>query len=198
MNIGTVELLEIIGVVSGLLYVWLTARANIWCWATGLVNVIAYAVVFFSTKLYADAILQIIYFILTVYGWHSWLRGDSQRQERRITYAQVKELWFLMGAAGILWAFVWCILHFFTDGAFVWADSFLMSASMAATWMTARKYLQSWKLWIAIDILYIPLYINKNLVPTALLYLLFAALAWIGLKSWQKIMLQSTVETVAC
>lgn len=185
--------IELIGVGSGVLYVWLAARENVWCWPVGLLNVALYMIVFYYSKLYADMSLQCIYIALTVYGWLSWKSVGKNKKERKITNAPLAELLAVASASSIIWLCVWYILHTFTDGAVSWADSFLMSASCAATWLAARKYLANWIWWIIIDTLYLPLYIYKELYFTAVLYVLFGIIAWRGYGIWRK-----KLEATAC
>ena len=70
------SLWEIVGTVLGVIGVWLMIRQNVWGWPVGLVQVAAYAWVFFGAKLYSDAILQVCFFVIQAYGWWHWLRGS--------------------------------------------------------------------------------------------------------------------------
>lgn len=177
-------IIELIGVGSGILYVWFTARTNIWCWPIGLLNIVSYMIVFYKAKLYADMALQCLYIVLTVYGWMAWRHGAESKAKREISNAPHMELFAVAAAASIIWLCVWYILHAYTDGTVTWADSFLMAASCAATWLAARKYIDNWVWWIAIDILYLPLYAYKQLYFTAVLYALFGIIAWRGYNIW--------------
>ncbi len=176
---------EILGVVSGILYVWLTARANILCWPAGLLNIASYIIVFYEAKLYADMGLQGIYIVLTVYGWVVWRHGDGNVKKRKISNVPRVELLAAAVAVAIIWLCVWHILHTYTDGEVTWADSFLMAASCGATWLAARKYIANWVWWIIIDTLYTPLYLYKQLYLTAALYVLFGIIAWRGYNIWR-------------
>ncbi len=179
------NLLELLGVITGIVNVWLTARANVWCWPVGIVNVVVYFTVFFEAKLYADMSLQAVYLALTCYGWHTWLRGGKQHAERKISSAPKREMLAASVFGVISWGVMWYVLHAFTDGSVPWADSFLTAASLIATWLMARKYIENWTLWIVADTLYVGMFLYKNLTITAILYAVFTALAVYGLRTWK-------------
>lgn len=157
-----------------------------WCWPVGIINVIVYFVVFFEAKLYADMSLQAVYMVLTCYGWYEWLRGGSEQTGRAISSATVREI--IAGTVvGIMsWIGIWYIVHTFTDGSIPWADSLLTAASLVATWLMARKYIENWMVWIITDSLYVGMFLYKNLTMTAILYAVFTGLAVYGLMTWRK------------
>lgn len=180
------NLLELLGVITGIINVWLTARANVWCWPVGIINVIVYFVVFFEAKLYADMWLQAVYLMLTGYGWYEWLRGGAEQTEREISSAPKWELIIVSALGVIAWISMWRFLHTFTDAALPLADSFLTAASLVATWLMARKFIENWIVWIVADTLYVGMFLYKELFPTAILYAVFTMLAVYGLWSWRK------------
>jgi nicotinamide mononucleotide transporter len=177
---------EIIGAVLGLVSVWLTVRQNIWCWPTGLVMVALYVVVFFQTKLYADTGLQVIFFVLQVYGWYEWLHGGKNRSKLEVT----QMTWQL----GIVLLVIACgatvLLGYFlaakTDAALPYWDSTATVLSLIAQWMLARKLIENWYLWITVDVLSIGMYTSKQLYLTAVLYVAFLVLAALGWVEWRK------------
>src|SRR6478609_5821917 len=79
------SLLELFAAAVGALSVWLSVRQNIWSWPTAIVNVVLYTIVFYDAKLYADMGLQVIYAVLSIYGWYEWLYGGEGRTELRVT-----------------------------------------------------------------------------------------------------------------
>lgn len=177
--------LEVLGFVLSVIAVWLTARQHIWCWPIGIASVVVYAIVFVDVKLYSDAALQIIYIFLQAYGWFVWVTtGPSpgmQRPPGRISLTTAGIL-LAAGAAGTGAAGYMMATR--TDAALPWWDAGTMVFSLIAQWLMARKVLECWILWIAVDAVYVGIYLAKDLRLTALLYGIFIGLAWYGWQQW--------------
>lgn len=174
---------EIIGFVFGAWCVWLAGRQNPWNWPVGLVQVTAYLVLFWGAGLYADSALQVVYIVLGLWGWANWLRGD-QGSELSVTRTPQRQ-WAVLAVAGVIGtAIVWLTLTRHTDSTVPLADSSTTVLSLLATYAMGRKWLESWWIWIAADIIYVPLYASKGLWLTAVLYSVFLALCVIGLSRW--------------
>jgi nicotinamide mononucleotide transporter len=161
------------------------------------VNVVLYALVFWDAKLYADMGLQVIYAALSVYGWYAWLYGGEGRTELRVTRTtpRVATLLTLVAAAGS--ALLGALLRHATDAALPYMDSFLSSTSLAAQWMMTKKLLENWLVWIAVDVLYVGMFLFKGLYLTAGLYAVFLALAVRGYVDWRRSMTAHAVPVVA-
>ena len=175
---------EIVGTVFGLLSVWLTVRKNIWCWPTGLINIVLFFVMFYQVKLYAELITYAVFFVLGIYGWWEWSYGGDNRTELPVTRTPLG-LALVLIVVGFIWAPVqgyW--LQHYTDASLPYWDSSITALSLIAQWMMARKYLENWVLWIAVDVLGIGVYQAKGLYVTAVLYLLFLILSASGLVAW--------------
>lgn len=176
--------IELIAVVFGLLSVILTIRQNIWCWPTGLVQVVLFVGIFYDAKLYSDMVLHVIYIFLQFYGWYYWLYGDRGNKILVVQKLTPNQLVWWTLAVVVLTGMWGGLMHFCTDASFAFADAFIMMASLAAQWLMAQKKLQSWYYWIAVDIVGIFVYWQKGLSLTALLYCLFLVLALLGWISW--------------
>lgn len=179
------SLLETISFITGLICVWLTVRQNIWNFPIGLLNVITFCIVFFESHLYADAGLQIVYFVLGVMGWYLWLYGGKDRTELKVSRATRAELAGVVAACVLLTLSLWETLQYFGGSASLF-DAITTSISLCAQWLLNRKALENWILWIIADLIYIPLYIYKDLYLTAALYAVFLGLAVMGLYKWQQ------------
>ena len=188
---------ELIAVAVTLLAVWLTARQVIWCWPTALVSVTMYAVVFYQARLYADMGLQGIYFLLSVYGWWAWLHGGEGRSELEVTLVswRFRMVLFVAGVAFAL--LLGTLLHRFTDASLPFMDSALTSFSLVAQWLMTRKHLESWIVWIAVDVFYVGMFLMKSLHLTAGLYAVFLLLAALGLAEWRRSMAAPAPERPA-
>ncbi|WP_211451500.1 nicotinamide riboside transporter PnuC [Collimonas antrihumi] len=185
--------LEISAVIISALAVWLTARRHLWCWPIGLVSVLLYARIFLDAKLYSDLLLQLIFAVMQLYGWWQWSRAgadqnNSQPDTRHIQPQRLPKSGLLAGLlAGALGSVVLgYVMASFTDAHIPWLDSALTSFSLVAQFWMARKYVANWWLWIVVDIIYVGVYIYKDLNLTAGLYAAFIVLAIIGLRNWQR------------
>jgi len=172
------------GVLFGILSVWLTTRENVWCWPTGLVTVGLYIVVFGQAKLYAGMGLQVVYVALCLYGWYEWLHGGPGQGALRVSRTPRSAGVALAAGGTVLAAVLGAALRGQTDAALPYLDSTLTSFSLVAQWMQTRKWLETWVVWIAVDVVYVGMYVYKQLHPTAVLYTVFLALAVMGRRAW--------------
>jgi nicotinamide mononucleotide transporter len=176
---------EIAGFVSGALCVWLVARQNVGNWPIGIVNNLAFLALFMSSGLYADAWLQVVYIVLAGYGWWAWLRGGVASSSLPVSRTSPRQWWALLGFGVVATALLTWVLATATDSSVPLPDAVTTVLSLLATWGQARKKLESWWLWIAADVVYVPLYIYKDLWLTGVLYIGFLALCLVGLFRWR-------------
>ena len=177
---------EVLAVITGIISVYLSTRENIWSWPTALVNVALYFVVFLEAKLYADMGLQAVYFALSLYGWYEWLYGGENRTELRVSRT-ARSLGVRLAIIGIACAAILgTLLARFTDAALPYIDSATTSTSLVAQWMMTRKILENWAVWVAVDVVYIAMFIFKRLYLTAGLYAVFLVLAVMGYVQWKR------------
>lgn len=179
---------EVVGVLTGVLGVWLTTRQKIWCWPIGLVSVSSFIVVFFQARLYGAMALQGVYVGLLAYGWYSWLHGGEGRGALRVSHvpAWLAAGLLVIGAAGSAVAGYW--LRTQTDHALPYVDGFTTSFSLVAQWMQAKKYLENWMLWVVVDVAYVGMSLSQGLALTAGLYAVYVGLAVIGFRDWRRSM----------
>lgn len=185
MNLLEWSPLEGIAAAFGVISVYLSTRQNIWSWPTAIINVGLYTIVFYQGRLYGQMGLQPIYLALSVYGWYQWLHGGAQRGELRVTRASPR----LLATLGILNLAAWIALAAIlrqTDAALPWLDALLTTTSLVAQWMMTRKILENWMIWIAVDLVYVPMFISQHLYATAMLYAAFLVLAIMGVVEWRR------------
>lgn len=175
---------EVIGFGSGVLVVWLVVRQNVWNWPVGIVNNVMFFALFNTAGLYADAWLQVFYLTLALYGWWAWLRGGERHSELTVSRTTSTQWWALLAAGVAGTAVLTWVLDTRTNSTVPLPDAVTTVLSLLATWGQARKKIESWWLWIAADVIYVPLYIHKDLWLTAILYVGFLALCVLGLRSW--------------
>ncbi|MBR7838357.1 nicotinamide mononucleotide transporter [Actinospica durhamensis] len=176
---------ELLGFVTGAACVWLTVRFHIANFPIGIANNVFFLVLFWTARLYADASLQIVYLALGFLGWWEWLHGGERRGRRMMGRASGR----LVGTLLLLvvpatWGLT-AILSAAHDIAPFW-DALTTALSLAAQWLLNLKKLQNWYLWIAADVIYVPLYFVKVLYLTGIVYVLFLGLCVLGLRAWVK------------
>jgi nicotinamide mononucleotide transporter len=177
--------LEIIASLLGLACVVLTVRRHIACWPTGLAMVILYIGIFYQARLYSDMLLQVVYVFLQAYGWYAWLRGRPDRSPLAVTQLPPQHYvrWIVVCLAGTL--LLGTFMKVATDASFPYVDALVTVASLIAQWFLGRKIVESWIVWIVVDVVAIGLYFAKELYPTTALYAIFLALAIWGWLDWR-------------
>jgi nicotinamide mononucleotide transporter len=180
-------LAEGLAFVTGALCVWLVARQHIANWGIGIANCLLFILIFTDSGLYADAGLQLVFIALGVYGWWNWVKGGGPAADTLPVSRTGRIEWFgLIGAGLIGLAGIAVLLTLATDSTVPFWDALTTVLSLLATYGQCRKRVESWYLWIAADIVYIPLYAYKELYLTSILYIGFMALCVIGLLNWKK------------
>jgi len=188
------SLIEITGFIFGITGVWLTLKQNIWCFPVGLINVLISMILFFDQKLYSDSLQQFVYIFLLSYGWYKWHRGEHNilLPVTRSTY----RLLVMMSAAVILVSFLMGFLFKkYTNAEVPYLDATATTLSFAAQWMIARKKIENWLVWMVVNIMYIGIYIYKNLFLYAILFFVYLILAIAGYLEWKKQMRIAVVKS---
>jgi nicotinamide mononucleotide transporter len=179
---------ELLGDVTGLVCVYLVARANVWNWPVGIANVVLFFFTFLRARLYGDALLQVAFLVLNAYGWWLWTRPGERGAEPPVRRASPLENLALVGLSLAGTAAAALILARHTDSPVPVWDASVLVLSLVATWAQAEKLVESWWLWIAVDVISVPLYVSRGLHPTAALYALFLGLCVMGLREWQRLL----------
>jgi nicotinamide mononucleotide transporter len=184
--------LEIIGVITGLLCVYLAARNNIWNWPIAIVSTAIYVYIFGKASLYAD-MLQYVYLCLTsIYGWYFWMRHPKSEEKIPVVAITKKQLIIsiliiivvtpVLGYTLISFAKA---LHY-NPPAYPYIDSFCTACSFVAQFFLARKILENWLIWIFVDIIYTVVYFKKDLQITAFMFAVLIIIAVFGYIDWKK------------
>jgi nicotinamide mononucleotide transporter len=187
---------EGLAVILSLAGVWWTSVRNPVCWPVGLASVLLYAWVFAGARLYSDALLQAVYAVLQCYGWWNWRRAAaagasdgaaSARLAARpaVVRPQARALVLALAAGAAAALVLGALMARFTDAARPWFDAALAALSLVAQFWMARLYRVNWLLWIAVDVAYVLLYLDRGLPLTAALYAVFVALAGFGWWKWR-------------
>jgi nicotinamide mononucleotide transporter len=186
-------ILELLGVITGIIYLWLEYRASIYMWIAGIIMPAIYIFVYYEAGLYADFGINIYYLVIALYGWLVWktgfsLFGKKGKSDGELPVSRMPwKTWAAMVVTYIITqGFIAWLLINYTDSTVPWADSFTTALSIVGMWMLARKYIEQWWVWCIVDVASSALYIYKGLYFTATLYAVYAIIAIFGYYKWKK------------
>lgn len=191
--------LEFFGTLAGGLAVWLSARGNIWSWSIGILNVTLFFFLFYQVQLYPDMFLQLFFFITNLVGWWRWAHPKQGEENLR---KELKASWMgtrrslailavtLTGTAAFGYfasnLHEWMPDLFPLPSAFPFLDSFVLTSSVAATYLMVQKKVECWAMWILTDSMATYLYFSKNILFVGVEYFAFCLIAAYGLWKWQR------------
>src|SRR5688572_5848736 len=164
-----ISYVELIGTLFGLVSVYFATRASILTWPTGIINEIFLFALFFQVHLYADMFLQIYFLIVTLYGWYTWKQRLVQKSYYKTSVRTRITLSVIIVLSTIIIGFLIMNIHnylpqyFKLPAAFPFIDSFIMVCSIVATALLAKKRIESWYLWIMVDVVCVMLYFKKEI-----------------------------------
>jgi nicotinamide mononucleotide transporter len=178
--------LEDLGILTTLICVWLNIRQNIWGWFWAVISSAIYGVIYWQFKLYSDMELQVVFIVISIYGWYQWKFGGNEQKELPVTQISIKYL-IACGFIFVGFTAISGYLHGkYSDASLPYLDSSLTAISLIAQWMMARKYVENWLLWMVANICYTMMYYYKGLHGTSVLYVLLLAMAVKGYFDWKR------------
>lgn len=182
--------LQIIGVLLGLLYLYLEYKANIWLWVVGLIMPVVHGALYFRQGLYADFTMELYYTLAGIYGLIVW--KTSKAKNKKVSHSGICRtplaVWVaIVGVYAVLHAAIYALLVNFTDSTVPFWDALTTALSVVAYWLLSRKFVEQWLVWLIVDIVCVGLYIHKDIPLTASLYALYSALAIVGYLKWKRI-----------
>jgi nicotinamide mononucleotide transporter len=187
-----VSWVEVIAFVLALWMVGCNLRVNPLGWPLAIVSSLLYVGLFWQSKLYGDAGLQIMFVALAAWGWWQWLRGhagDGAALEVRRLETRLRPRLFI--ATLLAWPALGLFLKRYTDTDVPFWDAFPTAASLTGQWLLGRKYVENWAVWLLVNLVSIALFAYKQLWLTAILYAVFAALSVVGWRAWLRLQAQS-------
>ena len=189
-------LLEILGFITGLFYLWWEYHANARLWLASVIMPAISMWIYLSKGLYADFAINIYYFLIAIYGYAVWRGYVPGKRERAavppIRHIRGAALVTSMVAFAALWVAIWAGLHWLTNSTVPVADAFTTALSIVAMWMLARRYIEQWLAWLAVDAVCVGLYIYKGIYLYATLYAIYTVIALLGYRKWQRKMAAET------
>lgn len=190
----TSDLLEWIGFLSGVLCVWWVVKERIANWPMGIVNCLAWLILLWINAIYLNALLQLVYIAISIYGWWHWLWGGGARDSLPVRFATSAERLRAASVVAVGTVAGARLMVLAGDAAPVW-DALTTITSIVAIYWQARKIYESWILWLSVDIIYFALYGSKDLWLTALTQVAFGAMCVVGLRDWRRSMQRETATT---
>lgn len=188
--INAIDPLEFVGLIIGLLYLYLEYKANIWLWPVGVIMPLVYIVIFYQSKFYADMGIYVYYFFASIYGWYIWSKSIKKADEVLISQLPIKYLSKMIALFVIIFAAITFVLIRFTDSPVPYGDSLTTTLSIIAMWMLAHKYIEQWLLWIVVNIISTGLYFWKGLDTTAVLFIVYSIIPIFGYFKWKRMMVE--------
>ena len=169
--------------------VWYARKNNILVYPTGIIGVLLAAWLYYfvaSPPLYADALLNIYYFIMSIYGWYSWVQKKNEAYVFPISWCSNRDWQWGLILFFISWLLIWFMLEQLTNSNTPLLDSLVSSTAVTAMWWMAKRKMENWVAWIVSNLVAIPLNFYKGFMLFTLMYVLFLILAISGYKEWKK------------
>jgi len=168
--------------------VWYAKKNKVLVYPTGIIGVLLASYIYYfisDPPLYADAILNIYYFFMSIYGWYNWLQKKNEQLVFPISWCNKKELSLGIGIFIFFWALIYYMLISITNSNTPVLDSLVSSTAVISMWWMAKRKMENWIAWIVSNIVAIPLNFYKGFMLFTLMYILFLGLAVSGYKEWK-------------
>lgn len=184
-DVANTSAIEYIAVITGVMSVWYCRRQNILVYPLGLINVLIYVFLFFKAGMYANMSINAVFFVTSIYGWYNWSR-NSGTGKLMVSQLQPRQWIMFSILIAVLSGGLFLLLARFTDSKAPLMDSFTTATFIVAMWLQAIKKVETWILWIAGDVLMIPLSVSMGLAFTSIQYVAFLLLAVSGYVEWSR------------
>ena len=189
--------LELVAMLLALAYVVLAAQGSIWCWPAAFISTAIYTVIFYDVSLLMDSALNVYYLVMAVYGYWIWQRKPQHQQSTPLlAIVSWQPTWHLK--ACIVLTIISFVLGYImannTTASFPYLDTFTTVFAVFATYLVTQKVLENWLYWVVIDAISIYLYIEKGLIPTTVLFVIYVVIATYGYFKWQNIYKRSNLK----
>tara|TARA_B100000809_G_scaffold57382_1_gene53490 strand:- start:172 stop:816 length:645 start_codon:yes stop_codon:yes gene_type:complete len=193
--------LELIAMLLSLAYVILVAKGSLWCWPAAFISTGLYTYIFYDVLLLMDSALHVYYLLMAVYGYWQWSKNVSDEKENNaelsiVSWGLNKHINICLSLALVAGALGYVMANF-TPASFPYLDTFTTVYAVFATYLVTQKVLENWLYWIVIDFVSIYLYIEKGLIPTTVLFVIFVIVAFYGYVKWLNVYRNTSVNLQA-
>jgi nicotinamide mononucleotide transporter len=184
---GPVTWLEMLAFVLSLAMVVCNMRVNVLAWPLAIAASLLYGLLFWDSRLYGEASLQLFFVAVAGWGWWQWLHGrEAGGGALRVRWLSLRGRLMLAAAVLTAWPLLGAFLGRFTDTDVPWWDALPTAGSVAGQWLLGRKYVENWPVWLAVNLVSVALFAYKGLWLTVVLYALFALLSVAGWHAWAR------------
>lgn len=169
--------------------VWYAKKNDVKVYPTGIIGVLLAAYLYFfvaQPPLYADAILNLYYFLMSIYGWYNWVQKKNEAVVYPISWCNTFELTIGLVVFIVGWAAIYYLLIYLTDSNTPMLDALVSASAVTSMWWMAKRKIENWIAWIASNLIAIPLNFYKGFMLFTLMYILFLWLAVLGYIEWKK------------
>jgi nicotinamide mononucleotide transporter len=181
--------LEIVAVVLSLAMVGCNLRVNPLGWPLAMAASALYGLLFIHHKLYGEATLQLVFIALGAWGWWQWLRGTTAEGDRlAVRVLSQRQRWLALAVTAACWPLLGALLAHATDSDVPYLDALPTVGSLVGMVLLARKWLDNWAVWFAVNLFSVVLFASKGLWLTLALYVVFAVLSVVGWRAWSKLL----------
>lgn len=183
--------LELVAMLLALAYVILAAQGSIWCWPAAFMSTALYTVIFYDVSLLMDSILNIYYLVMAVYGYWLWQKNNQQEEHNQQGFSVISLSMLWHAKVAIVLTLISIVLGYimanYTHADFPYLDTFTTVFAIFATYLVTQKILENWLYWLVIDFVSIYLYLEKELHPTAFLFMIYVLIAAYGYIKWHSV-----------
>ncbi|NBR06657.1 MAG: nicotinamide riboside transporter PnuC [Planctomycetes bacterium] len=176
---------ELAGFLTGIVCVWQVVCRNIWNFLWGILSCACFLVLFLQQRLFGEAILQVIFIALNIHGWIGWFYQGKNQDSLKVANVSKKEGFILAVMVFPFTSVLWALLTWLNGSAPI-VDAWVTSLSLIAQWLLNRKFIQSWPVWILVDVLTIGLGVYRGMFLLAVLYVIYLSMCLVGWYSWRK------------
>ena len=184
--------LEIVAFFLALAMVLFNIRVNPLGWPLAIASSFLYMLLFWRSRLYGDAGLQVMFMVLAGWGWWQWLRGQGDGEGKpalRVRELDRRSATIAAFGLAIGWPATALFLARYTDTDVPWWDGFITAASVLGQVLLGRKFIENWPIWLLVNVVGTGLFAYKSLWLTAALYAIFAVLSVLGWLAWRRLAL---------
>ena len=183
-------IIESIAVATGLLSVWYSKKINVLVFPIGIISVLLYVFIFVKNGLFANAVINFLYFVISVFGWWNWKKDNGQQTTDNRQQSESLTVTFLNSRQRLVTLAIVLVLLFvskiFSSDTTTFLDYLTGVLGLGGMLLTAIKKVENWVLYLLCDIILIPLCIYNGLYLTVLQYIIYAIIAVMGYISWSK------------
>ncbi|MDH5539469.1 MAG: nicotinamide riboside transporter PnuC [Rhizobacter sp.] len=180
--------LEVLAFVLAVAMVVYNIRVDPIAWPLAIASSLLYFALFWKSRLYGEASLQIFFAVIAVWGWWQWLRGkQADGAPLRVRHLPTRQRWLLLAIFAAAWAAMGTFLRSFTDTDVPWADALPTTGSVIGQWLLGRKHVENWPVWVLVNLASVALFAYKGLWLTVLLYAMFIPMSVFGWRAWLRL-----------